>query len=216
MKNQFSPQLLNYCNHLESEFNRIDEERKQVLFEFSAYILRKKAINEVLKLEFICTHNSRRSHFGQIWAQTAALYFGISGIETFSGGTEASEFNKRSVAALLRAGFIVENSGLSKELNPRYFIKQGDGIQNNAMFSKVYNHQLNPKEDFCAIMVCSHADENCPFIQGAEKRFSIPYNDPKEFDGTDEEIEKYDESCKQIAREMFFTFDRVRIEFKNL
>ena len=39
------------------------------------------------QLNFICTHNSRRSHLGQIWAAIAGAYYNVD-VATFSGGTE--------------------------------------------------------------------------------------------------------------------------------
>jgi arsenate reductase len=36
-------------------------------------------------------------------------------------------------------------------------------------------------------MTCSEADKNCPIVLGALDRISLPYNDPKEADGTPEE-----------------------------
>jgi arsenate reductase len=58
-------------------------------------------------------------------------------------------------------------------------------------------------------MTCTHADENCPFIPGAT-RISLPYEDPKAFDGTPEEEAIYAERCRQIARELLFAFSQVK------
>jgi len=76
-------------------------------------------------------------------------------------------------------------------------------------FSKVYAAAPNPQADFLAVMTCSDADAACPQVKGATKRFSLPYDDPKVFDGTAEEVFKYDERCQQIAREMFYLFSNV-------
>lgn len=204
-------ELEKYCSTLESEFNLISEKRKELLQNLSEYILTKIKTDNGCKLNFICTHNSRRSHFGQIWAQTAAYWYKVENIKTYSGGTESTAFNKRSVAALARAGFEIENKGKGKEENPKYFVTQGENFHINSMFSKKYDHPVNPEKDFAAVMVCSDADENCPFIPGADKRFSITYEDPKAFDDTDKEKEMYDERCRQIAREMFYVFQFVKI-----
>lgn len=203
------PELKNYCRELTGEFDQIPAERKTQLEALSEYIIEKQSSGDSINLNFICTHNSRRSHFGQLWGQTAAYWYGIDKVKTFSGGTESTAFNKRSVAALVRAGFNIENKGKGKEENPRYLARQGDDYEWNSMFSKKFDHSLNPKENFAAVMVCSDADENCPFVPGAEKRFAITYEDPKAFDNTDQEMEKYDERCRQIGREMFYVFDIV-------
>ncbi len=45
---------------------------------------------------------------------------------------------------------------------------------------------------------------------GAEERISLMYDDPKAFDGTDLEVAKYDERCRQVAVEMFYLLDYVK------
>ena len=58
-------------------------------------------------------------------------------------------------------------------------------------------------------MSCSQADRNCPLVPGCAARIALPYDDPKDFDGTDREAAMYDERCRQIAREMLFVFSQV-------
>ena len=79
------------------------------------------------------------------------------------------------------------------------------------MFSKKYDHSQNPQNAFAAIMVCSNADEACPFIPGADARFSLPFQDPKQHDNTPQEGRQYDERCRQIAREMLYTMDNAAV-----
>jgi len=153
---------------------------------------------------FICTHNSRRSHLSQIWASTAAAYYGVPGVETYSGGTEATAFNPRAVAALKRAGFEISHSATQD--NPHYTVRFHDNAPAMECFSKVYKQPPNPTADFCAIMTCAQADKNCPVVRGATLRIGVPYEDPKAFDGTPEEAAKYDERCQQIAREILYVF----------
>lgn len=59
-------------------------------------------------------------------------------------------------------------------------------------------------------MTCSQADGGCPFISGAEKRIAITYDDPKAFDNTDQQTEKYNERSLQIATEMFYVFSQIK------
>lgn len=204
----FNPILTNYIECFLSE-NKIDRSRIELLNNLTDYLIEKIQRNENVNLIFICTHNSRRSHLAHIWAHTAILHYNLQNIQTFSGGTEESAFNIRAVSALIRAGFQIENLDTSKFANQHYLIRFDDEKNNLSMFSKVYDHKANPKENFAAVMVCSHADENCPFIPGAEKRFSIPYDDPKDFDDTELEAEKYNERCLEIAKEMFYVFERI-------
>jgi protein-tyrosine-phosphatase len=197
--------LDDYLKGIESEFNEIPEIRIEILHQLGDYVISVLEEDRQARLVFICTHNSRRSQFGQVWASTAAQFYGIQNIATFSGGTGSTAFNPRAVDAIKRAGFQVETRESNTD-NPRYVISSGEDLQDNLMFSKKYNDRSNPDTGFCAIMVCSDADEACPIVPGAENRISLPYDDPKAFDNTDHEKAKYDERCRQIAREMFYTF----------
>ncbi|MCH6199763.1 protein-tyrosine-phosphatase [Aquiflexum sp. LQ15W] len=202
------PVLNQYIESIQAEMENISEERKKELQKLALYIQTKKNSGEAANLIFICTHNSRRSHMSQLWAATAANYYGIAdNIFTFSGGTETTAFNPRAVAAIERAGFTVENPGGS---NPNYQVRFADNGPKMECFSKIYDNPSNPQENFVAIMTCSEADKNCPFIPGASMRSPIPYEDPKDFDGTPQEQAAYDERCRQIATEMFFIMSKVK------
>lgn len=198
--------LKEYIQKLESGYDSIPEQRKENLKKLSAYIKTKTENDQVAKLNYICTHNSRRSHLAQIWTAAAAHYYGIDKIETYSGGTEATAFNPRAVAAIERAGFEVENPGGN---NPRYQVTFSDEAESLICFSKKFDDDVNPGASFAAVMTCSDADENCPFVPGTEFRIAVTYRDPKESDGTDKEKETYDERCFQIAKEMFYMMSKV-------
>lgn len=200
-------ELKSYVARLESDFDSIPAGRRNQLSEVAEYIESKKG--ETVRLNFICTHNSRRSHLAQIWTQTSAYFYGIENIETYSGGTEATAFNPRVVEAIERAGFKAEDPGGE---NPKYKISFSNNIEPMICFSKKFDDDFNPEANFAAIMTCSDADENCPFVPGAEFRKSITYTDPKEADGTDREAEVYDERCRQIATEMFYMMNAVNSE----
>jgi arsenate reductase len=187
-------------------WNDIPVERKQVLDMLVAYVQEKVVAGEEVNLNFICTHNSRRSQLSQVWAKVAAVYHGIR-VKTFSGGTEATAFNERAVESLRRAGFAVSAAGTG---NPVYTVVFADDCQPLRCFSKRFDDAANQAARFAAIMTCSDADQNCPFIPGAEKRIPVRYEDPKVFDNTPEEAAKYDERSKQIATEMFYVFSRIK------
>jgi len=177
----------------------IPDNRKVILDKFKDYIQNKLEIGETPRLNFICTHNSRRSQFSQIWAQTAAAFFAID-VECFSGGVELTAFNERAVASILRCGFKVEKEG---EINPKYSVYYDTKSKPIVAFSKLFDDTPSP---FAAVMTCAQADENCPFIPAAECRIPVRYEDPKAFDDTAQEAEKYDERSIQIASEMFYVF----------
>lgn len=196
--------IFNYIKSLEIE--SILEERKDVLEPFIHYLNLKKERKEAILLNFICTHNSRRSQFAQVWAQVISHYFSIE-TSCFSGGIEVTAFNERAIDALKRIGFNITHEGSQ---NPMYTIRYSDEAEPIIGFSKLYDDSSNPKNGFAALMTCSDADENCPFIPGTEKRIPLNYEDPKVFDDTELEIKKYDERCKQIASEMYFVFSQIK------
>jgi arsenate reductase len=185
----------------------IPEERREILQVLIDYIKDKRKKEQPIRLNFICTHNSRRSQFSQVWAQTAADYFQIPA-QCYSGGVEVTACNERTVASLERMGFIVSKRGHS---NPIYFAMHTQDSRPIILFSKLFDDVINPHGIFASVMTCSHADENCPFIPGAEARIPVRYEDPKAFDDTPEEAAQYDARSRQIAGEMFYVFSRVSI-----
>lgn len=208
--NTFIEKIRHYCSTLEREFDQISDDRKALLLQLSAYFSKKYQTNETPKAIVICTHNSRRSHLGQIWLAVGADYFGLPKMETYSGGTEATAFNPRAVAALRRVGFNIEPDD-AENSNPHYFIQWKKGMNPYEAFSKIYEEAPNPGIGFAAIMVCTSADEACPTVFGMDIRLAIPFEDPKAFDDTHLEGTKYDERCRQIARELFFVLKNVTV-----
>jgi arsenate reductase len=186
----------------------ISEERKNVLQPLVNYIQDKVNDKEVIRLNFICTHNSRRSHLSQIWAQTIAFQFGIRNVFCYSGGTEATAMFSKVGEILQNQGFEIQQ--LSENENPVYAIKFSDNEPSIIGFSKTYFDAFNPKTNFGAIMTCNNADEGCPMVFGAEARFPIKYEDPKAFDGTEVMNEKYTERSLQIASEMYYVFNQIK------
>lgn len=187
------------------DFNTISEIRRNELAVLIHFIQEKKDKNQPVLLNFICTHNSRRSQFAQIWGQVASNYFGISA-QSYSGGVEETAFNGRAVASLERFGFKMSKEG---EENPKYFVQWDENNDSLVMFSKMYYDSINPSSGFAAIMTCSHADENCPVVAGCEKRIPIRYEDPKNFDDTPLESALYDYRSFEIATELFYVFSTI-------
>lgn len=186
----------------------ISTERKADLQPFIDYIQSKVSKGKNVNLNFICTHNSRRSHLSQIWAQTSAHYFGIKDVFCYSGGTEATAMFPMVGKTLENQGFQI--SKLAEGNNPVYSIKYTKNEHPIIAFSKKYDDEFNPKGEFAALMTCDHADENCPFILGCEVRIPVRYNDPKAFDKTPQQAEKYLERSCEIGSEMLYVFSQIK------
>lgn len=201
------PKLDRYIGRALPRIDAISEARKATLDEVARYVSDRLQLNQTAELNFICTHNSRRSQMGQVWAASAAAHFNLDAVRTFSGGTEATAFNHRAVAAIERAGFVVRNPGGE---NPHYQVSFRDGGPSLECFSKKHDDPFNPTARFAAIMTCSEADEACPVVSGASLRAPIRYEDPKVADGRPDETAVYDARCLQIATEMLYVFSRVR------
>ena len=199
--------LAAYVADRTAEFDQIPAERKQELEALGEFVRAARDTGEA-KLTFICTHNSRRSHFGQVWAQVAAHHFGIDSlVTTYSGGTEVTAFNDRAVAALRRAGMDVHPAQIAE--NTKYAVHYAADRDALLCFSKKYDDpNVNPVAGFAAVMTCAQADRGCPVVYGSAARFSTPYVDPKVSDGTPEERDTYDERCAEIAREMLYMMSR--------
>jgi hypothetical protein len=199
--------LKRYIGERKAEFDAIPQDRKTELDALAEFVKTAKDTG-VARLNFICTHNSRRSHFGQVWAQVAAHHFGgDTNVETYSGGTESTAFNERSVAAMRRAGLDVHPVSFSE--NPKYAVRYAEDRDPMVCFSKKYiDASTNPTSGFAAVMTCDEADKGCPVVFGAAVRFSTPYVDPKVSDGTPTEVDTYDERCAQIAREMLYVMSQ--------
>jgi protein-tyrosine-phosphatase/uncharacterized membrane protein len=200
------PQVDAYVKDCLAQFDTIDKERKRTLEDVAKFIRTQLAAGDMVNLTFICTHNSRRSQFGQIWAAVAAAHFGIRNVQTFSGGTEETAFNKRAVQSVLRTGMTASGT---VGTNPRYSVRFSDELGALDCYSKTFDNPVNPQKGFAAIMTCSDADENCPVVSGAVYRARVTYEDPKVSDNTLQETATYDERCRQIATEMLYLFSKV-------
>ncbi len=187
----------------------IAEERKIMVKPLIDYIQTQVDSNSPIRLNFICTHNSRRSHFSQIWAQAMSFYFGLDNLVSYSGGTEATALFPLVVSTIRSQGFKVEV--LSESTNPIYAIRFSHHEHPIIGFSKTMDHTFNPSSNFAAIMTCDSANEACPFMPGAEKRIPITYKDPKEFDSSPLQAEKYQEKSIEIAREMHYIFNQINL-----
>lgn len=186
----------------------ISDERKEILRPLTQFIRAKVERQEPIRINFICTHNSRRSHISQVWAQVAAAYFQIPDVHCYSGGTEETALFPKVAETLQQQGFSVFK--IAEGGNPVYAIKYDENASPVIGFSKKYDSPFNPTGSFAAVMTCSQADGGCPFIAGAEKRIPITFEDPKGSDNSPEQMQVYSQRSLQIATEMFYAFSQIR------
>lgn len=185
----------------------VSEERRSILQPLIDFVQQKVNNEQDTNINFICTHNSRRSHLSQVWAQAAAAHFNIPNVYCYSGGTEETAVFPKVVETLSNHGFNIFK--ISETDNPIYGIKYSDNALPIIGFSKKYDNPFNPISAFVAIMTCSQAEGGCPFIAGAEERIPITFDDPKGSDGTLEQTQAYTERSLQIAAEMFYVFSKI-------
>ena len=86
-------------------FESIATTRKIILQPLIDFIQNKVSNQQEIRLNFICTHNSRRSHLSQIWTQTAAAHFNIKNVFCYSGGTESTALFPVVAKTLVQHGF---------------------------------------------------------------------------------------------------------------
>lgn len=205
---QFFPKIQEYVESLKSSLTQLAPGRKERLQKIANYVRTQVANENTAEMVFICTHNSRRSQFGQIWAKVLADYYGISLVNAYSGGTEATAFHPNAIIALRTIGFQIDKE--ENTANPRYTIQYAKEINPIIAWSKVYSDSANPNQQFCAIMTCSEADEACPAVFGAGERVSLPFEDPKKADDTPQQSETYLKRCRQIATELTYVFQFIQ------
>ncbi|WP_224484335.1 protein-tyrosine-phosphatase [Robertkochia aurantiaca] len=205
--NNLYPAVQAYIEQLDTE--NISSDRKDILDEIIGSLQSLLNKDKGLNLTFVCTHNSRRSHLSQVWAQTMAHYFETERVYCYSAGTESTALFPVVAETLKKQGLTIVK--LSEGKNPVYSIKSGPGIKPVIGFSKTLDHPYNPEKGFAAIMTCSSANESCPFVPGASARLALEYEDPKAFDGTPQQLEKYEERSKQIATELKYIFSKLTV-----
>ncbi len=186
----------------------IDQDRKTILQPLVDYVQGKVTDGLAININFICTHNSRRSHLSQVWSQIAAAHYKIPRVICYSGGTEETAMFPKIAETFVDQG--IEVMKICEGSNPIYALKYDQNTLPIIGFSKKYDSPFNPESDFAAIMTCSQADGGCPFIPGAEKRIPITFEDPKISDNTNQQDQIYSSRSLEIASEMFYVFSQIK------
>ena len=199
--------LMHAFRILRIEEMKVSNKRVVFLNKIVNYVYKTASEKKTPKLNFICTHNSRRSQFCQFWATFFSISYQIK-CEVYSGGTLETEVYKSVVNNIRGYGFDISFKDCD---NPIYSINFGNQNLGN-YFSKLYNDSENPKNEFAAIMTCSDAEKNCPLVEGSEIKFSLPYEDPKKYDMSKIEKTEYKKTSEKIASEMNYLFHKIKIK----
>jgi arsenate reductase (thioredoxin) len=214
------PKLCEHADYLSTTFDMIDEPHREAGEKLARWIASNYEPGKPLHVTVVCTGNSRRSILGSSMGNLAAAYYGMPEVRFHSGGTAPTAFNPRTVSCLRAIGFGVEPTGDEaqrgdpKTENPVYRISWGEAFEATE-FSKHYGDKANPQAGFAALMVCSEADDGCPFVKGATLRVSMPYLDPKIYDDGALEAVKYVERRDDIGRLMLSVLMQARGEIAS-
>lgn len=204
--------IVQFFNGLEPSILPEPLDREQRLQSLVDYLVKQYQASAQPKLNFICTHNSRRSHFGQFLSVAAAEYVGLPELLTYSGGAEVTACHPNTLNALQAVGFVVEK--LEEGINTKYAVEHNTTSAAGVAYSKLYNDAVNPQSDYAAILVCGSADAACPVVFGADIRILTPYEDPKEADDTAEVVSRYMQTAQEFGQEMLWVFSKVKAAVK--
>jgi hypothetical protein len=216
------PGIRDHADRLTTSLDMIDEPHRLAGRKLADWIAENHRPSRPLDILVVCTGNSRRSILGATMGNIAAAYYGLPEVCFHSGGTAPSAFNVRTVRALQEIGVEIESTGKEaprgepKTANPVYHVRWGSTGGTGEMpfeateFSKRYDDPANPQQGFAALMVCGEADAACPFVKGAALRVSMPYLDPKIYDGGAYEAAKYAERRDDIGRLMLSVIMQAR------
>ena len=190
--------------YLDSLLPSIDGEERQAKWQALGNSLKKSELKGAVN--FICTHNARRSVLSQSLATVLAYRSGLKDLVFWSGGAEETNAHPNSIATLQRIGFRLLSQG--EGANPVYELAYADDAAPLRIFSKKFDDESSPAP-YHAVLVCSKGDAACPFIPGVASRTLIPFEDPGTFDGTPEEEQAYNTCAAQIGGEMRFFFEKI-------
>lgn len=206
------PEIVGIIKQVENLSKSVSHPNSSI--EISNCILEAQQANKTLNLNFVCTHNSRRSQFSQVWAYVLSHYFGMTELLTFSSGTESTSVYSGVIDSLSNHGF--KTKKLDSSDNPKYSIRISDELEPLILFSKTISEVRLSAKQFIAIMTCSSADKSCPVVIGASDRFKMTFEDPKHSDGTIHEGNTYDSKSIEIATTLFHIFEQASSKIRQL
>ena len=182
-------------NNLNKYINKLENHKLEYHQKKRIEIIVERLYNKIKSISlivFICTHNSRRSQFCEAWSKVLANRYGLN-ISFSSAGTTKTSVYKEVINSLKRAGVDINEKGI---LN----IEGKTSI----LYSKTLDDIKENK--FISITNCTDAEKNCPLDPRSHLNLNIFYDDPKKFDGMENEKKEYDKTSVSIAAEINVIF----------
>jgi hypothetical protein len=224
------PKVKAHADLLTTSLDMIDDAHRQAGLKLADWVAKNYQRGKRLDVTVICTGNSRRSILGATMGNVAAAYYGMPEVRFHSGGTAPTACNVRTVTALKAIGVEIEPTGTEatrgepQTANPVYRIRWGSSgetggggpVMEATEFSKRYDNPANPQNGFAALMVCGEADAGCPVVRGSALRVSVPYLDPKIYDGGAFEAAKYAERRDDMGRLMLAVMMQARQQIASV
>ena len=213
--NALYPILNEYVRDFPQEFRKIPEERRYRLNEIVYFLEDQHKHKAPWQITFISTNEASISQMAQAWSKAASYYFGFVNFESYSGGLKPERISTETIISLEKAGFIVYKSDVNDM--EVYRIKYSYNLEPVVAFPKKIDHRKNPGDNFAAVIVDENADLNITNVKGTYNRLFLRYDDPIGFKGSEMEEDRFNQTCKQIAVEMFYVFSQLkkRLDSKN-
>ena len=143
---------------------------------------------------FICTHNSRRSIFCEVWANILANKY-LKNINFYSAGTERTSIHNEVIKSFSRLGIKTKENTIQI------------GETSIILKSKILKELK--LDSFISIFTCGEAEESCPIDRRSQINIPLLFDDPKRYDGLKNERIEYDKTCSLIAKKLNFIIKRI-------
>ena len=187
-----------------TSFDMIDEPHREAGEELAHWLAANYQPGKPLHVTVVCTGNSRRSFLG---ATTATSPRPTTGCPR-SGSTAAGRPPRRSTADVAapegdrRRGRAHGQGGPAGRAEDRKPVYRSPGARRfeTPNSRSTTGHEPTPRRASRPCMVCSEADEGARSSRGRRSRVSMPYLDPKIYDGGAYESAKYAERRDDIGR----------------
>ncbi len=177
---------------------------RATIHDLAAHVARRVRDGLHTSVVFAGRQNARRSVLAEVWAVTAARAQGLRGISFHSAGLQPTDVHPNTLAALRRAGFLVEarpGGGALVRVEP-----DASPIE---VFAKDLEHSSVRRRDLTLVSVCKRLDDS-PMTKRAEQLFRVHFADPAEYDGMRHAERAYDVASRNIGAFQLAVIENIR------